>query len=252
MPIRLEVGEGIARLTLENPPVNLLTRAVMAELREVVGRVGADPAARVVVLLAAGKHFSAGADVGEHLPPTHEHLIPEFVATVQAMLDCPLPVVAGVRGRCLGGGFELIQAADLIVAGEGAQFGQPEIALGVLPPVACALLPMLTAPGVAAELVLTGDPFAAAAAERVGLVQRVVPDSGVDEAALAIGARIARHSRAALVTAKRALRAGMRAGVIRALEEARRIYLDDLMATRDAVEGLRSFLEKREPVWSHR
>ncbi len=252
MTIHTEAASGVARLTLDHPPLNILTRAMMAELREVLGGVGEDPSVRVVVLLAAGKHFSAGADVGEHLPPTHERMIPEFLATVQALLDCPVPVVAGVRGRCLGGGFELAQAADLIVAGEGTEFGQPEIVLGVLPPAACVLLPMLTAPSAAAELVLTGDPVSAAAAERMGLVRRVVPDAAVDATALEIGARLARHSRAALVMAKRALRAAPRGPVAQAMAEARRIYLDELMATRDAVEGLRAFLDKREPVWSHR
>ncbi|MBI3983656.1 MAG: enoyl-CoA hydratase/isomerase family protein [Gemmatimonadetes bacterium] len=250
--VHVEFSAGIARLTLDHPPVNILTRAVMAELRDALGRVSGDESVRVVVFLAGGKHFSAGADVGEHLPPAHEQLIPEFLATVEALLDCPVPLVAGVRGRCLGGGFELVQAADLAVAGEGARFGQPEIVLGVLPPAACALLPVLTAPGVAAELVLTGDPMTAADAERAGLVRRVVPDDRVDEEALAMGARIARHSRAALVLTKKALRAGRRAAVAEALAAARGIYLDDLMATRDALEGLRAFQDKREPVWSHR
>jgi cyclohexa-1,5-dienecarbonyl-CoA hydratase len=250
--VHFEFSAGLARLTLDHPPLNILALDVLGALRRAVDQASSDQAVRAVVLLAAGKHFSAGADVGEHLPPTHERMIPEFLATVEALLDCPVPLVAGVRGRCLGGGFELVQAADLVVAGEGARFGQPEIVLGVLPPAACALLPVLTAPSVAAELVLTGDPMTAADAERAGLVRRMVPDDQVDEEALAMGARIARHSRAALVLTKRALRAGRRAAVAEALAAVRGIYLDDLMATRDALEGLRAFQDKREPVWSHR
>lgn len=252
MTVRLDAADGIARLTLDNPPLNILTRKELAELRAAVSQVGADAGVRAVVLLGAGKHFSAGADVGEHLPPTHEQMIPEFVTTVETLLDCPVPVVAGVRGRCLGGGFELVQAADVVVAGASAQFGQPEILLGVLPPVACALLPVLAHPGVAAEVVLTGDPLSATEAERAGLVRRIVSDEQVDEEATALARRMARHSRAALVLTKRALLAGRRASLGAALAAARGIYLDDLMQTADALEGLHAFQDKRPPAWSHR
>jgi len=252
MTVRLDTDDGIARLTLDNPPLNILTRNELAELREAVRRAGADARVRALVLLAAGKHFSAGADVGEHLPPTHERMIPEFVQTIEALLDCPIPVVAGVRGRCLGGGFVVVQGVDVVIAGAGAQFGQPEIVLGVLPPIACALLPAMVPPSVAAEIVLTGDPMTAAEAARSGLVRRVVPDEQVDAEAAALAQRMARHSRAALVCAKRALMAGRRAALGTALAAARALYLGDLMETVDALEGLRAFQEKRQPVWSHR
>jgi len=252
MTVHLETSDGLARLTLDNPPLNILTRQELAELREAVRRVGSDEQVRAVVLLATGKHFSAGADVGEHLPPTHERMIPEFVQTIEVLLDCPVPMVAGVRGRCLGGGFEVVQGVDVVVAGAGTQFGQPEIVLGVLPPVACALLPALASHGVAADVVLTGDPLTAAEAERCGLVRRVVPDEQVDDAAIALAGRMARHSRAALVCTKRALVTGRRAALGVALAAARALYLGDLMETADALEGLRAFQEKRQPVWSHR
>jgi cyclohexa-1,5-dienecarbonyl-CoA hydratase len=249
--VRLVIGEGVARLTLDAPPVNVLTRALLAELRARLEALAADGALRAIVLAAEGRHFSAGADVAEHLPPTYRKMIPEFVETVARVRACPVPVVAAVRGKCLGGAFELVQAADLIVAGEGAAFGQPEIALAVFPPAACALLPALCGPGAAAELILTGDPISASRARELGLVTRVVPDDRVEAEAESLAARIARHSGAALRAAKRALRSaggpdtpGLRA--------AARVYVDDLMRTDDAVEGLRAFLEKRPPVWTHR
>ncbi len=248
MTIRTAVEDGIARLVLAHPPVNILTRAVLADLRTQLGAWAAQPNVRVLLLTADGKHFSAGADVGEHLPPAHEQLIPEFVDTVRALAAFPVPTIAAVRGRCLGGGFELVQAIDMVVAGEGAKFGQPEILLGVLPPVACALLPALVGHGAAAELVFTGEAIDAARAVQLGLVQRVVPDGDVDEAALLLAGPVARHSRAALVCAKRAL-AGT--GSDLALDAAQRVYLADLMRSTDAVEGLRAFLEKRTPAWRH-
>jgi cyclohexa-1,5-dienecarbonyl-CoA hydratase len=245
-------GDGIGRLVLDRPPLNILTRELMANLRAKLSELESEESLRVLVLQAEGKHFSAGADVGEHMPPEFEELIPEFIDTVKAIYEFPLPVIAAVRGRCLGGGFELAIAADMVVAGEGAAFGQPEIVLGVFPPAACAMLPALTHASAAAEIVLTGDAISAQEAAQVGLVQRVVADDQVDEAALKLAGRIARHSGAAVRATKRALRAGMGVRVREALAEAGRIYIENLMATEDAVEGLRAFLDKRQPVWKHR
>jgi cyclohexa-1,5-dienecarbonyl-CoA hydratase len=244
---------GIARVTLANPPLNILTRGILGELRTRLRSLADDASLRVVVLGAEGKHFSAGADVGEHLPPTYQAMIPEFLETVAALRAFPVPLIAAVRGRCLGGGFELVQAADLVVAGESATFGQPEILLGVIPPAACALLPDVAGPARAAEIVFTGDPLSAAQALAAGLVARVVPDDGVDAEALALAGRIARHSAAALRVAKRALRPPVRERAeADALAAAGRRYSRDLMRTADAREGLTAFLEKRAPVWTHR
>lgn len=244
---------GIARLTVSHPPLNILTRALLAELRGALDALAADASLRVAVLGAEGKHFSAGADVGEHLPPAWKTMVPEFLETVAALRAFPVPLVAAVRGRCLGGGFELVQGADLVVAGEGAVFGQPEIVLGVIPPAACALLPGQVGANRAAQIVFTGDPISAAEAREAGLVARVVPDERVDEEALALAGRIARHSAAALRVAKRALRAPARERAdADALAAAGRRYARDLMRTADATEGLTAFVEQRTPVWSHR
>jgi cyclohexa-1,5-dienecarbonyl-CoA hydratase len=250
--VHVTTADGIARIVLDSPPLNILTQGLLAELRAALAPLAADPALRVLVLGAAGKHFSAGADVAEHLPPAFETMIPEFVATVEALRAFPAPVVAAVRGRCLGGGFELAQAADLIVAGEGASFGQPEIVLGVIAPIACALLPGLLGPARAAELLYTGDSLTAAQALAAGLVVRVVPDGQVDEEAQALAGRIARHSAAALRIAKRAVRAGSAGPVSDALRATGRLYVEDLMRTADAREGLTAFLAKRPAVWAHR
>lgn len=249
--IRHDLAEGIGRVTLAHPPLNILTRGLLGELRDALETLAGRPDLRVVVLLAEGRHFSAGADVGEHLPPTYEEMIPEFLETVRLLDEFPLPVVAGVQGRCLGGGCELVLAADLLIAAAGARFGQPEIVLGVVPPAACALLPARTTRGWAAELVFTGDPLDAEQARAAGLVHAVVPDEGVADAAAALAGRIARHSAAALRVAKRSLRLG-RARPPDALRRAGDVYVRDLMGTADATEGLRAFLEKRTPAWSHR
>ncbi|MGD8496519.1 MAG: enoyl-CoA hydratase-related protein [Gemmatimonadales bacterium] len=253
--VDVATADGIGTLILDHPPLNILTRSVLADLRGRLaelavqaerGEIGA------LLLGAAGRHFSAGADVGEHLPPEFELMIPEFLDTVEAIADFPQPVIAAVRGRCLGGGFELVQAADLVVAADDAVFGQPEIALGVSPPAACALLPGLLGPALAAELVLTGDPLSAERAHEAGLVARLVPADQVEAAARELAGRIARHSPTALRLTKKALRAGTASARHAALRSSGRIYVDELMATADAVEGLTAFLDKRTPEWTGR
>ena len=243
---------GVARLHLSWPPLNVLTRAALGELRTALAAAAADPTLRALLLTAEGKHFSAGADVREHLPPDHEALIPEFLDTVAAIAEFPVPVIAAVRGRCLGGGFELAQGCDVLVAGESAQFAQPEIALAVTAPVACVLLPRRTAYGTAAELLFTGAPMSAERALAAGLVQHVTTDDQVDEHALSLARSIARHSAAALRDTKRTLRVTASRPRHEALRTAGEIYMDDLMSRADPLEGLGAFLEKREPVWRHR
>jgi cyclohexa-1,5-dienecarbonyl-CoA hydratase len=251
MAIQTSFEDGLGRVVLSNPPVNILTRDLMASLRQELASLAAEQSLRVLLLSAEGKHFSAGADVGEHLPPTFEEMIPEFIDTVAAIDTFPLPVVAAVQGKCLGGGFELAMAADMIVAGESASFGQPEIILGVLPPAACALLPYMCPTGVAAELVYTGEAFSAEEAQRAGLIRRVVPDAELESAALELAGTMTRHSGAALRIAKRMLRGGRQAARAAALSRAGDMYVDALMDTKDAVEGLQAFLEKRRPTWNH-
>ncbi len=252
MTVQSSFENGIGILTLNHPPLNILTRQLMASMRDGLAKLESETSLRVLVVQAEGKHFSAGADVGEHLPPDYQKLIPEFIDTVSALHDFPAPVVAAVRGRCLGGGFELVQAVDVVVAGEGAVFGQPEIILGVFPPAACALLPEICPPQLAADLVFGGGTITAAEAAAAGLVRRVVPDEQVEGVALETASAMAKHSAAALRLTKSALRAGTGQRRSEALAHAGRIYVEELMTTADATEGLKAFMEKRKPAWEHR
>ncbi len=251
MTIHTSIDGGIGRIVLDEPPLNILSQKLLGELRTELGVLEQEKSLRVLVMSAEGKHFSAGADVGEHLPPAFEQMIPEFVETVAAIDSFPLPVIAAVKGRCLGGGFEVAQAADMIVAGEGAMFGQPEILLGVLPPVACAVLPDICSAGRAAEIVFSGEALNAQQALEAGLVLRIVSDKAVEADALELAGKIARHSAAALRVTKSALRAGMTDRRATSLAAAGKIYVDELMQTEDAVEGLQAFMEKRKPEWKH-
>jgi cyclohexa-1,5-dienecarbonyl-CoA hydratase len=252
MSVTIGFEEGVGRLVLTDPPLNLLTRATMARIREGLRELEGRRELRVALLEAEGPHFSAGASVPEHLPPTYEQMIPEFTETILQLLAFPLPVVAGVQGRCLGGGFEVALAADVVVAGEGTRFALPEIQLGVFPPAACALLDERTPWGTAAELLFTGDGLDGRKALTAGLVHRLVADDEIRGAAEEIAERIARGSASALRAAKAAWSAPLRDRWERRLREAERVYLEDLMSTADAMEGLRAFTEKRAPAWRHR
>jgi len=250
MPIDVTVRGGIASAVLSDPPLNILTQSLLSDLRGVLRKLAEDSSLRVLLLRAEGKHFSAGASVEEHLPGVVEQMIPEFMETIEALHHFPVPVVCAVQGRCLGGALELVLATDLVLAGESARLGVPEIGLGVFPPAACVQLPRLVPPGVAAELLFTGGPIDAARAQAAGLVLRVVADDELQAEATRLAESIAVHSAAALRATKKALRVGMGA-VDRRMSEASRIYLEDLMKTADANEGLQSFMEKRKPQWTH-
>ena len=251
MTIHTSIEDGIGHIVLDQPPLNILTQQLLGDLRRDLAALEAEETLRVLIVSAEGKHFSAGADVGEHMPPAFEQMIPEFIETVAKIDSFPLPVVAAVQGRCLGGGFELAQAADMIVAGEGAMFGQPEIMLGVLPPAACAVLPDICAHGRAAEIVFTGEALNAFDAHQAGLVLRVVADDRLEAEALELANKIARHSAAALKVTKRALRVGLKERRTSAFAAVNKIYVDELMQTEDAAEGLQAFLDKRKPIWKH-
>lgn len=250
MQLQTSVADGVARVVLDAPPLNILTQALLAELRKVLADLSTEATLRVLVLSATGKHFSAGASVEEHLPEQAASMIPEFMDTIEAVRAFPLPVIAAVHGRCLGGAFELAMAADVVLAADDSLLGVPEIQLGVFPPAACLQLGRWAPPGLAAELIFCGSAVRAGVLEAAGLVRRVVPGEQLAAEAAALAAKMAAHSSAALRVAKRALLVG-RGCATSAERDITRLYLDDLMATHDAVEGLRAFLDKRRPDWSH-
>jgi len=246
--LRVAIDDGVARLTLDRPPLNVITIAVMRELQAALDEVASVPSLRVVVLQGAGRAFSAGVDVGEHLGPTVESMLAEFHAVFERLAALAVPTVAVVHGVALGGGCELVGFCDFVLAADTARFGFPEITLGVFPPVAVAVLPTRFGMRAIGELVLTGEIVSAARARELGLVSVVVPEDELPLAAESLLARLRGLSAAALRSTRRAMWAAEGDWRER-LARAERVYRDELMATQDATEGLRAFLEKREPVW---
>jgi cyclohexa-1,5-dienecarbonyl-CoA hydratase len=250
--VRIEVDSGLARITLDRPPLNVLTTAMMRELAAGLRRVSNDASVRVVRLDAAGKAFSAGVDVADHLGDLLPSMMDALRDLFAAFDGVPQPVVAVVQGAALGGGLEVVLGCDLVVASERATFGQPEIKLGVFAPPATVLLPRRIGLGAATGLLLTGDSVGAAEARRLGIANEVFAAERFEEDCEAWIGKLLALSGAALREAKKALRESRRLAVGEAHDRVHDIYMNDLMATEDAHEGLRSFVEKRKADWKHR
>lgn len=241
------------RLVLATPPANVLTMAMVQELREAVAAAAAQPDLKLISVEGTGVHFSYGASVPEHLPPDVTQMLPGFHALIRELLDAPAPTAALVRGRCLGGGFELALACDAVFAAEDARLGVPEITLGVFPPAAAALLPLRVGSARATQAVLTGEVYSACWWEQAGLATLTPPGDGVAAAVDQWFARnLAPRSAVALRHAARASRAVLRQAALPVLDALERDYLGALISTHDGLEGCTAFAEKRTPVWTNR
>jgi len=251
---RLERDGALLRLTLARPKANLVDAAMIAALHGAfVAYRGSTQMSglRGVLLDAEGPHFSFGASVEEHLPDRCAAMLASLHALIVAMLEFPAPILTVVRGQCLGGGLEVALAGGPIFAAPDAQFGQPEMKLGVFAPAASVLLPYRVNQPSAEDLLLSGRSIGAEEAKAIGLVQIVFEDPEV--AALAyFDQHLAGKSAASLACALDAARGVMVRDVRRRLGEVERLYLDKLMSTRDANEGLVAFLARRKPNWEHR
>ena len=248
--ISLDISADIARLTLNRPPLNILTLAMVRALTQALGGLAERPGLKGLVLAASGRAFCAGVDVADHTPDRTAAMIRAFGHLFTTLRAFPVPTVAVVQGRALGGGTELAIGCDLVLAGASAQFGQPEITLGVFPPVAAALFPQLIGYQQTARLIFTGEVIGAEEAARLGLATFVVPDAELPAALARLLDQLRSLSAAVLPLAKRALLMGADLGAARALPRIEDLYLRDLVATSDAREGIQSFLEKRPPVWA--
>jgi cyclohexa-1,5-dienecarbonyl-CoA hydratase len=249
--IHVSNSEGITTITLKHPPVNVITIAMMEEIRHALSEI-APANTRVLVLRGAGKCFSAGMDVGEHLPGQFKRMFQAMHELFDQLFSLSIPTLSAVHGMALGGGMELALTTDITYAASGCKFGQPEIKLAVFPPVAAAYYPHLCGSKIAAELVLTGRSFTAEEALTAGLINSVWSDNEFESKLEEAAKTLASYSTPALKAAKRALRIAGGIPFSEALAAAEKIYADEVMTTADAAEGLNSFLEKRSPQWKHR
>lgn len=248
---RLEHEGMLLWAQLDSPPGNILDSEMMASLRQVVKAVDGLPALRLLAFSGAGANFSFGASVEEHLPDRVGGMLESFHALFRDLMDSDVPLLALVRGQCLGGGLELAAFCDRMVVEDGARLGQPEIQLGVFAPVGSLVLPWRCGAR-SSELLLTGRSIDAASAVACGLAdERVEPGQGERAVASWLVEKLAQLSASSLRLARRASRWQLHRMLRQGMDELEQLYLDELMSTKDAAEGIRSFVEKRKPVWSH-
>jgi len=242
----------VVHVTLGPPPGNIVTAAVVDELDNALEHANGDPACRLVVIRGAGDHFSYGASVDEHRPEKIQDMLPRFHAFIGRLIDSPVPTLAAVSGLCLGGGFEVALSCSLLFCDDSAKMGVPEIELGVFPPVASVLLPLRVGEARANRAVLTGEKLDAATANSWGLVSGVCPRGKLDATVREfIERRILPRSPSSLRIANRAVRSDTADHYRRHIADLERLYLDRLMQTSDAAEGIAAFLEKRKPRWEN-
>jgi cyclohexa-1,5-dienecarbonyl-CoA hydratase len=252
--IKFTIDDRVARITMARPPVNILNIAMMQEINAALDRCSQQRDLAAIVFDAAPdcRAFSAGVAVEEHTHETIFQMLDSFHAIFRNLEQIAKPVIAVVNGPALGGGCELVAMCDFVISGEQARFGQPEIKLGVFPPVAAILLPRIIGERRARQLMLTGETIEAGEALALGLVTRLVPSAELEQETLRLLTQLRGLSTAALEHAKRALDLAQGRSLDAALKEVEDMYLHELMKTQDATEGINAFIEKRKAVWQHR
>lgn len=246
----MSVAAPVANVTFANPPLNVIDIPMMEELTRSLAEIEARAEVSVIVLRGEGKAFSAGVDVAAHTPDKVEEMLAKFHSVIRTLVATNKVTLAVVRGHCLGGGAELAMVCDLVFTTESAQWGFPEIKLGCYPPVACTALAALVGQKRSAELILTGRTIKGREAAEIGLATRALADNDLARAAEESVKQLLKLSPATLAVAKKASYAWDSMHFDKGLARGEKIYFDELMKTADAHEGVRAFMEKREPRWT--
>lgn len=250
--IKFKIDGSVARLTLNRPEHNLLNESMLRELSDGVSFAGDRDEVKLIVLDSACKVFCGGIDVGEYTSQRVFQMLDAFHAAFAGMLETAKPVICVVNGPAIGGGAELAAFGDFVIATPKARFAQPEISIGVFPPLASTILPFLVGPKVALELVLTGEPVTAERALELGLVNKLVPELQLQQAVSDLIHKITSHSGPVLTMAKRAILGGMGMSLKDGLKHSMNIFLNELYRLEDSQEGLKAMVEKRKPNWKNR
>jgi cyclohexa-1,5-dienecarbonyl-CoA hydratase len=241
----------VDEIVLGPPPANIVSAALMKETAEQIDASNADSHKKLIVIKGDGKHFSFGASVEEHTSDKIAEMLPTFHGMIWRVLSSRVPTLAAVTGLCLGGGFELALACSMIFCDRSAAFAVPEIQLGVFPPPACLLLPFKCGESASRRIILTGEKVPAEDAIRLGFVDTVVEKGQLDEALKAfVEEHVLPRSASSLRIANEAAMIAIASYYEANVERVERLYLDELMATKDANEGIQAFIEKRPPTWT--
>jgi cyclohexa-1,5-dienecarbonyl-CoA hydratase len=250
--VKFRIGNSVARITLNRPEHNLLNEAMLREIADGIVFAGNQADVKLIVLDSACKVFCGGTDIGEYTSQRVFQMLDAFNAAFAAMLEVGKPVISVVNGPAIGGGAELAIFGDLVIATPKARFAQPEITIGVFPPLASTILPFLVGPRVALEIILTGEAVSAERALELGLVNRLVPEAQLEKSVDDLVSRITAHSGPVLAMAKKAILGGMGLSLREGLKQSMGIFLNELYRLEDSQEGLRALVEKRKPNWKNR
>jgi cyclohexa-1,5-dienecarbonyl-CoA hydratase len=247
--ISLDWQPPVARIVLNNPPLNVIDIPMMDELAEVLTEIETRIDISVLIIRGSQRAFSGGVDVAAHTPDNVEQMLAKFHGVIRTLIATKKVTIAAVHGHCLGGGAELAMVCDLAYTSELATWGFPEIKLACYPPVAVAALAALVGQKHAADLILTGRSITGREAASIGLVNAVVPEVDLDHTVQEAVHQLSELSPVALAITKKAMYAWDSIHFDKGLARAEKIYLDELIKTEDAAEGINAFLEKRTPVW---
>ena len=250
--LSIQLEAPVAFVTLNNPPLNIIDLVMMEELTSVLNEIESQSSISIIAFHGAGKCFSAGVDVPAHARETVASMLEKFHAVVRALVSTRKVTIAAVEGHCLGGGAELAMVSDFVYTTNGATWGFPEIRLGCFPPVAATALAALIGQKRAADLILSGRSISGSEAACLGLATAAVPDGQLASVVDQCVEGIRQLSPAALRVTKKAMYAWDSMHFDKGLARAQKIYLEELVETADAQEGIRAFLEKRVPNWTGR
>jgi cyclohexa-1,5-dienecarbonyl-CoA hydratase len=247
--IDLEVQSSVARITLNNPPVNVIDIPMMEDLAAALTEIDSRPEIVTLVVSGSEKGFSAGVDVAAHAPDKAREMLAKFHGVIHLVINSRKVSIACVRGSCLGGAAELAAVCDLAYTSESATWGFPEIRLGCYPPVAATVLATIVGQKHASDLILTGRSITGREAADMGLANRALPEADLESALQSTLERLTTLSPVSLSLAKKAIYVWDSIHFHKGLARAESIYLDELMKTQDAQEGIEAFLGKRAPAW---
>ena len=244
--------EDRAFLTINRPPMNILDIATMKEMNDAITSLDNNKNIKALIITGSGeKAFSAGVDVTEHTEEKVEEMLQVFHDIFRNLSKLNQVTIAAARGFTLGGGCEVAIFCDMIFAADNLKIGQPEIKLSAIPPIALLLMPRLIGMKKSAELLFTGKIIDAKEAERIGLVNKVVPLDSFDAELVSFIQPFSELSLIGLKFSKRGIQLGLETSFPEGLEKIEKMYLEGLMASEDAHEGLKAFMEKRKPIWKN-
>lgn len=247
--IKTSQKDGIFYLTLNRPPLNWLNIEMMDEINKYLESLKGIKSKKLLVISAEGKAFSVGVEVSDHLGDKAEKMIETFHKMFRLLDEIKIPSLSVINGSALGGGCELALYCDMVIASEKSKFGQPEIQVGVFPPIAALIFPRIIGRKKAMELILIGETISAQEALSLGLINKVVPEASFQQEIDRFIEKFKNLSGVVLRIAKEATLSGLNDDIDKGLKTIEKIYLNDLMKTYDAIEGLNAFLEKRKPIW---